>query len=154
VNDKTKEIAPGIAVKRGQFGQPLVKGTSVEVAVVLDELARTLDLDKVSQKLGITRDGVLAVLAYAAEIIGDEPPSRVNERLELFSGVIKDGRIRFGKPIVEGTRIDVALILSQLALGLTFSELQESYPSLTHERVRAALGYAQHRIASERVSAI
>jgi uncharacterized protein (DUF433 family) len=154
VNDETKEIAPGIGVKRGQFGQPLVKGTSVGVAELLAELARTLDLDKVSHKLGVTRDGVQAAVAYAAEIISDEPPSRVNERFELFPGVITDGRIRFGKPIVEGTRIDVALILSQLALGLKFSELQESYPSLTRKRVRAALGYAQHRIAGERISAI
>ncbi len=153
MTDESKEIAPGITVNtKGGFGQPVVKGTGVPVAELLAALARGADAEKLALETGVAKDGLCAALSYAAEIIGEEPSSRLNERFELSPGVISDGRIRFGKPIVEGTRIDVALILDNLAAGQTLAELLESYPSLTPEGVRAALGYAQRLIARESVS--
>ena len=54
-----------------------------------------------------------------------------------------DPAIRFGKPCLIGTRIDVATVVGALAAGESFEEVQESYV-LTREQVLAALGYAAH----------
>ena len=54
-----------------------------------------------------------------------------------------DPAIRFGKPCLIGTRIDVATVVGALAAGESFEEVQESY-GLTREQVLAALGYAAH----------
>jgi len=35
--------------------------------------------------------------------------------MEIFPGISMDPRIRFGKPCIAGTRIDVAMVLAQLA---------------------------------------
>jgi uncharacterized protein (DUF433 family) len=47
-----------------------------------------------------------------------------------------------GRPHVRGTRIMVALVLDNLADGLTAEEITRSYPPLTVEDVRACLAYA------------
>jgi uncharacterized protein (DUF433 family) len=47
-----------------------------------------------------------------------------------------------GKPCVKGTRIMVAVILDNLAEGLTPEDIVEEYPPLTLEDVRAAIAYA------------
>jgi uncharacterized protein (DUF433 family) len=43
---------------------------------------------------------------------------------------------------LEGTRIPVATILGSLADGMMPEEIQEAYPQLTSEDIRAALAYA------------
>jgi uncharacterized protein (DUF433 family) len=47
-----------------------------------------------------------------------------------------------GKPCVKGTRIMVAVILDNLAEGLTPEDIVEEYPPLTLEDVRATIAYA------------
>jgi uncharacterized protein (DUF433 family) len=47
-----------------------------------------------------------------------------------------------GKPCIRGTRIMVAVILDNLAEGLTPEEIVREYPPLTDLDVRAALAYA------------
>jgi uncharacterized protein (DUF433 family) len=51
--------------------------------------------------------------------------------------------IRFGKPCLTGTRIDVATVLGDLAAGTSFEQLEEEY-RLSREQVTAALRYAAH----------
>lgn len=53
-----------------------------------------------------------------------------------------DPDICHGKPCVKGTRIMVAVILDNLAEGLTPEEIATEYPPLTVEGVRAAIAYA------------
>jgi uncharacterized protein (DUF433 family) len=48
--------------------------------------------------------------------------------------------VRFGKPCISGTRIDVATIVGPLAAGETVAAEYQ----LSVEQVRAALGYAAH----------
>lgn len=55
-----------------------------------------------------------------------------------------------GKACLRGTRIPVAVVLANLADGLTTEEILESYPSLTPAGIRAALAYAAD-LAQERV---
>ncbi len=54
-----------------------------------------------------------------------------------------------GKPCVKGTRIMVAVILDNLAEGLTPEDIVEEYPPLTLEDVRAAIAYAGRPPAPE-----
>lgn len=63
--------------------------------------------------------------------------------MEIFPGISMDAAIRFGKPCLVGTRIDVATVVGALAAGETFEEVQESY-SLTREQILTALRYAAH----------
>lgn len=46
-----------------------------------------------------------------------------------------------GKPVVQGTRIPVELILEKLAAGETVEQLLAAHPRLTREGVLAALGF-------------
>ena len=63
--------------------------------------------------------------------------------MEIFPGVSMDPNIRFGKPCLTGTRIDVATVVGALAAGESFQAVQEDY-SITREQVLAALRYAAH----------
>ena len=53
-----------------------------------------------------------------------------------------DPNICHGKPCVKGTRIMVAVVLDNLAEGLSPDEIAAEYPPLTVEDVRAAISYA------------
>jgi uncharacterized protein (DUF433 family) len=55
-----------------------------------------------------------------------------------------------GKACIRGTRIPVAVVLANLAEGLSIDEVIQSYPSLTAEGIQAALAYAAD-LAQERV---
>jgi uncharacterized protein (DUF433 family) len=61
-----------------------------------------------------------------------------------------DPAVCHGKACMRGTRIPVAVVLANLAAGLTEEQLFRSYPSLTPEAVKAALAYAAD-LAQERV---
>ena len=53
-----------------------------------------------------------------------------------------DPDICHGKPCVKGTRIMVAVILDNLAEGVSPEQIVAAYPPLTLEDVRAAIAYA------------
>ena len=57
--------------------------------------------------------------------------------------IVVDPRIMMGKPVIEGTRITVELILSRLAEGRSVAEIVAEYPHLTPEQVTAAIEYAR-----------
>ena len=57
-----------------------------------------------------------------------------------------DARVRFGKPCIAGTRVDVATVVGDIAAGESFETVQEDY-QLTREQVTAALRYAAHLAA-------
>ena len=63
--------------------------------------------------------------------------------MEIFPGISMDPNIRFGRPCLTGTRIDVATVVGALAAGESFESVQEAY-SLAHEQILAALRYAAH----------
>ena len=58
--------------------------------------------------------------------------------------------VMHGKACIRGTRIPVAVLLANLAEGLSAEEIIRSYPSLTCESIQAALAYAAE-LAQERV---
>ena len=54
-----------------------------------------------------------------------------------------DPEVRFGKPCIAGTRVDVATVVGAVAAGETVRTIQDEY-DLTADQVNAALRYATH----------
>ena len=53
--------------------------------------------------------------------------------------------IRFGKPILRGTRTTVAEVLGMLANGMSAEDIEEDFPAITGAHVRACLLYAAYK---------
>ena len=61
--------------------------------------------------------------------------------VEIVPGVTADAEVAFGKPVIAGTRIPAAQVLSQLAGGMSADEIQAEY-DLTPAQIQATLRYA------------
>ncbi|MCL0048283.1 DUF433 domain-containing protein [Dehalococcoidia bacterium] len=70
--------------------------------------------------------------------------------MEIAPGVEVNERIRFGKPVVKGTRVPVELILGKLAGGMGFQEVMREY-EITLEDILAALDYASKVVGQEQI---
>jgi len=73
--------------------------------------------------------------------------------MEIAPGITVDEKVRFGKPVIKGTRVPVDLVLGKLAGGMTYEEVMVEY-DLTKEDILAALKYASKHLAEEEVRAI
>jgi len=56
-----------------------------------------------------------------------------------------DPAVRSGKPCIRGLRIAIYDILNMLASGMSYDEVLEDYPKLTHNDILASLQYAADR---------
>lgn len=74
-------------------------------------------------------------------------PRQLYPRIESVPGILH------GKPVIQGTRMSVAVLLDHLAGGDTVEELLEDYPFLTREDIAAALAYVA-RLAATPPSAL
>jgi uncharacterized protein (DUF433 family) len=74
-----------------------------------------------------------------------EQVMKLRDRIEAKPGVLS------GKPVIEGTRISVELVLDFLASGATVEELLKDYPHITREDILACVAYAADTLRSERV---
>ncbi|OGH55574.1 MAG: hypothetical protein A3G34_00665 [Candidatus Lindowbacteria bacterium RIFCSPLOWO2_12_FULL_62_27] len=63
--------------------------------------------------------------------------------MEIFPGIDQNPDIRFGKPCLKGTRIDVATIIGGLAAGDSEKAICGSY-RVTARQIKDALRYAAH----------
>ena len=72
-------------------------------------------------------------------------PATYNRTVDYASRIVRDVHVRFGKPVVKGTRITVADVLGHLAAGDSVEDVVAELPSLTVEDVRACLAYAADR---------
>jgi len=61
--------------------------------------------------------------------------------------IISDPRIMTGKPVIEGTRITVELILTRLGEGRSVADIVEEYPHLSRQQVEAAIDYARKLVS-------
>lgn len=61
--------------------------------------------------------------------------------------IIVEPDVMLGKPVIEGTRITVELILTRLAEGRSVADIVVEYPHLTREQVTAAIEYARAMVA-------
>ncbi len=68
-----KDLLKTIVVdKKVRFGKPVIKGTRVTVDEVLGALASGMNFQEVEKEYGIKKEGILAVLKYATEIVSEE----------------------------------------------------------------------------------
>jgi len=63
--------------------------------------------------------------------------------MEVYPGITMDPEIRFGKPCIKGTRVDVATVLGSLAAGEEIEDIEDNY-RLSRDQIMAALAYATH----------
>jgi len=73
--------------------------------------------------------------------------------MEIAPRIVVDEKIRFGKPVIRGTRVPVDLILAKLARGMIYEEVMTEY-GLIKEDILAALNYAAEHLSDEEVRAI
>jgi uncharacterized protein (DUF433 family) len=68
----------------------------------------------------------------------------------MLNKITIDSKVHFGKPCIAGTRITVQNVLELLNEGLSFKEIiQNYYPELNDEDIRASIQYAIALVASE-----
>jgi uncharacterized protein (DUF433 family) len=60
---------------------------------------------------------------------------------EIYPGITADPKVRFGKPVIKGTRVPVDILVGKVAGGMAIDEVAGEY-GVKPEDVRAALGYA------------
>jgi uncharacterized protein (DUF433 family) len=74
-------------------------------------------------------------------------------RIELAPRIIVDPTVSFGKPVIEGTRVPVEIVVGKLGGGMTVEEVMQDY-ELAREDVLAALTYAASVVANEEIRGI
>ena len=67
--------------------------------------------------------------------------------------IVVDPTVCHGQACIRGTRIPAAVVLDNLAAGLSVAEVLKRYPSLTEQAIQAAVAYAAE-LARERVLAM
>jgi uncharacterized protein (DUF433 family) len=80
-------------------------------------------------------------------------PRRILKEVKnMTERIVVDSRIHFGKPCIAGTRIPVQNVLELLAEGFSFEQIiQDYYPDIDHEDIRACLRYATAIVAAEEI---
>jgi uncharacterized protein (DUF433 family) len=73
--------------------------------------------------------------------------------IEIAPRIAVDPAVRFGRPVVQGTRVPIDVVLGQLAAGLTVEQVAAEY-AIEREDVLAVLAYAARTMASEQVRAV
>jgi len=73
--------------------------------------------------------------------------------MEILDRISIDENIRFGKPVIKGTRVPVDLILGKLAGGMSYEEVMEEY-GISREDILAVLKYAAEYLAGEEIRVI
>ncbi len=61
--------------------------------------------------------------------------------IEIAPNIVVDPQIRFGKPVIKGTRVPVHVLVAKVAGGMGPEQVAYEY-GVTLEEVRAALAYA------------
>lgn len=65
--------------------------------------------------------------------------------------IVCDPNILNGKPVIKGTRISVALILQNIASGMSKEDILRGYPTLTQEGLDEALDFAARQFQGEEI---
>jgi len=73
--------------------------------------------------------------------------------MEIAPRISVDEKVRFGRPVITGTRVSVDLVLGKLAGGMTYDEIVREY-DLTVEDILACLDYAAKAISGEEIRAV
>ena len=77
----------------------------------------------------------------------------MSKMTKIAPHIVADEGIRFGKPVIKGTRVPVDLVVGKLAGGMTVEQVAEEY-DLQRDDVLAALRYAADAVAGEQVRSV
>ena len=69
---------------------------------------------------------------------------------EIAPRIAIDSEVRFGKPVIQRTRVPVDLVVGKVAGGMAIDEVAVEY-EIAREDVFAALAYAAKTVADEQV---
>ncbi len=67
---------------------------------------------------------------------------------EIARRIVVDPEVRFGQPVIRGTRVPVSVLLDELAAGSEVAEITREY-GVTKDDVRAAIRFAAQLVATE-----
>jgi uncharacterized protein (DUF433 family) len=70
--------------------------------------------------------------------------------VELSPGITADPAVRFGKPVIRGTRVPADVLVARVATGMEIKKVAEEY-GLEETDVYNALHYAAIRLAEEQI---
>jgi uncharacterized protein (DUF433 family) len=70
--------------------------------------------------------------------------------VELSPGITADPSVRFGKPVVRGTRVPADVLVARVATGIEINKIAEEY-GVTVADIYNALNYAALRLAEEQI---
>jgi uncharacterized protein (DUF433 family) len=73
--------------------------------------------------------------------------------MEIAERITISETVRFGKPVIRGTRVPVDLVIGKLAGGMTYEEVMSEY-DIAREDILAALNYAAKRLSDEEIRAV
>jgi uncharacterized protein (DUF433 family) len=73
--------------------------------------------------------------------------------MNIAPRITVDGKVRFGRPVIEGTRVPVDLVLAKLAAGMTYEEVMQEY-ALQKEDILAVLDYAAKQVSEEEIKVL
>jgi uncharacterized protein (DUF433 family) len=63
--------------------------------------------------------------------------------------IISDPNIMLGKPVIEGTRVTVEVVLEKLAAGLSYDDVLLAYPRLKRQDILDVLAFAAKTVGAE-----
>jgi uncharacterized protein (DUF433 family) len=73
--------------------------------------------------------------------------------IEIAPHIVVDEKIKFGKPVIKGTRVPVTLVLGKLAAGMSYEEIISEY-EITKEDILAVLNYAAKILDNEEIKVV
>ncbi len=62
--------------------------------------------------------------------------------MDISEFIVRDPRVCGGAPVFRSTRIPLRTVLASLADGDSEAEILESFPTLTHNHLKAAVAFA------------
>ncbi len=65
---------------------------------------------------------------------------------KLLKRVVVKPNVSGGEPCIQGTRINIAVILDSLAEGLSPKEITKHFPPLTEQDVQGAVAYSKGKL--------
>jgi len=71
-------------------------------------------------------------------------------KVKIAPRIVVNEAIHPGRPVIEGTRIPVSLLLGSLSAGMTVEEIVREY-EVTEEDLRAAVDYARTVVEQESI---
>ena len=106
-------------------------------------------LNATARAMSVIRD----ILDASLEWYGGSTAAREVSVIRLAPRIVVDPKIRSGKPVIEGTRVPVDVVVGQVAAGIAVDDVAQEY-GVARDDVLAALSYAARVVGGEEIRAL